>query len=179
MRLRDLDPEVVAREIVGWVGDHIAALSVALSPAIVTPHGMTPDAWRSTDVGLAAYVLTVYAQTGVAPDDAPVAEYMLSIGQALWTAAHPAVYQAVPYPWGEGAGEPVEAVDVMLCAVQARQTLASEGRISVRELAVLGGIAEQSLRRFSSRGGGPRVAAGSVECGEAREWLLGRGLEGV
>ena len=187
MRLRDIDPEATARQVVEWISAHLTAVGMALSPSVEVratdlsgePRGLTGAAWRNTDAGRAAYVLAVYAQSGQVPDDAPVAEYMLSLGQALWSAPHPGVFAAVPYPWGDGAGEPVEAVDVILCAVQARETMATEERVSVRELAALASIGEHSLRRVSSRGDGPRVDGGSVDCGEARRWLSGRGVAGV
>lgn len=173
-QLSDLTPAGVAEQVGQWITEHVVSTLLRIDPSTDLPH---LPGWQGIDGARAAHVLTHYAQTGEPPGDAPIAEYLQSVGEALWTAADPAVYSLVPYPWSEGAGEPDSAIAVVLCAVQCREGLQSGSAVSVRELAALASVREATIRQLSSRGDGPPVRDGAVAAKAAREWLSGRGIE--
>lgn len=172
MKLSDLTPEAVADEVVSWALSHLRTQLFRLGAVDVT----LTDA-NCLDLRLSVRVLTHYAKTGEIPEDAPIAEYLQTVGEALWTAAHPDVFSMwVPFPWGDGAGEPTTAIDVVLCAVQCREQLAAESDVSVRELAALAGVSEKRLRNLAAAGE-ISMSEGHATAREAQRWLSGRGIE--
>lgn len=171
-RLASIDPAAVAREVVGWAADHLSILATSLSN-----HSdlALPDEWSSTDIGLAAYVLAHYAQTGDAPTDAPVREHLKSVA-LLWTVAHPG--SVVTPPWELRVPSLATSLDLVLTAVTGREAIAAGDDVSTSQLAALAGITYESARKQGMRRE-LDVHDGHVTAAEARRWLRARGVPGI
>lgn len=187
MKLADINPAEVAAEVVGWVAHQRFRLGMALWAVGTTDPEPAPD-WKASDIGLAVHQVAVYARTGTPPEHRAelLPEYLQTIGEALWTGAHPGVYNAVPFPWAAGAGEPTEAIDVVLIAAVARDWLSRDEPVTQQMVAVLAGVSTLGLRNLVSAGelkadvpddddGRVRLVAAE----EARRWLSARGVPGL
>lgn len=179
IKLTDLDPQSVADEVAGWVRAHIYRLAFPMT---------APIQLDLLDLRHAVAELTAYAQHGPphCEDAGGPAEYVQTVVEALYSAAHPDVYGYVETVW-QRAGDDGEqhAIDVVLLAATGRERI-ERGleAVSLPELAALAGVSVKTLRNLGSRGelaitGGERGVRGSsgVQPDEARRWLSGRGVE--
>lgn len=186
-RLQDIDPEKLAEEVHGWLTSYRWRLDMAISFS----GGDTrypPTTWQSSDAGRAVHQVAVYAKTGTPPEHRQelLPEYLQSIGEAVWQAPHPDVYQMVPFPWDAGAGEPSTDLDVVLVAAVGREWIGEGRPVTQLMVACLAGLTVQSVRDLISAGelaatardeGDKRVRL--IEADEARRWLSGRGVPGL
>lgn len=180
-RLKNLDPERVADDVVRMVQDHIASLTLMLDMGARMPAYEGPDQLRWT-----VMLLTGYAQRGLAatdwPDSGCAAGAMLDVCTALYSqAGRP----------GIGAGAIDEELDAddeigtVLLAAQARIHIVQGDDVPVRELAALASLSTWQVRELGRTGelavqpgGGGRQQA-FVRAKMARRWLSGRGIEGL
>lgn len=170
IRLADLDPRAVAEEVVGLVLNHAVRLlghpPVDLSQSI----GLL-------DLRVSVVTLTRYAQQGGELDAAP-SDYVQSVVEALYTAAHPDVYSSVEGDW-QRSEEPRHAVDVVIRAALAREIVDSGvGTVPVAHLAALASLSYQAARRCVMSGE-LQADDGSVRVPVARRWLVAREVPGV
>jgi hypothetical protein len=185
-RLQDIDPERLAEEVTGWLTAYRWRLDMAISL-----HGgdtrYPPTTWQSSDVGRAVHQVAVYARTGVPPEHRQelFPEYLQTIGEAVWQAPHPDVYQMVPFPWASGAGEPSTDLDVVLVAAVGREWIGDGRPVTQLMVACLSGLTVQSVRDLISAGELRAEARDEddkrvrlIEAAEARRWLAARGAPG-
>lgn len=186
MRLRDLDPQTFARELVERVqGHYTTRLMFDLDPDVRIEWRRV--GWQGTNLGLAALVLCHYAKTGEAPEDAPIAEYLQSYCDALYTRPADAGMYEVPVV-DQVEGDVVEDHDRVLVAAVARDHIAHRRAVSLRELAVLSEAGESPVsyaraRNLASSGeivtnGARGRGARNVEAKDAKRWLGARGVPG-
>lgn len=162
LRLRDLDPEALAREVTDAVLAHVLRLVDLTEPG----RGSVPRLDR--DLSRSVRCLAAYARDGT-PLDAPVGEYLVSM-IPLYTS-----------PMGESEiadlsseVDPETPLGLVLVAAIARDRIATgvEMVIHARELAVLAGLDVEHVRRLCRSGEIEQDAAG------ARRWLAARGVPG-
>lgn len=168
--LADLTPAAVADEVWGWVVGHV---SRQLMHGDIPPNTLAHGEMHARH---AVECLTRYAQTGCELDAHP-ADYLQSVAELLWTAAHPDVYSTTD-TIGEGRGEPEHAIDVVIRAALARDALAGPGRVPLVWVASLIGVTASHMRVLASREG-LDVKDGKAACAETRRWLTGRGVRGL
>lgn len=186
-RLQDIDPERLAEEVHGW----LTAYRWRLDMAISITGGDTrypPTTWQTSDAGRAVHQVAVYAKTGVPPEyrQELLPEYLQTIGEAVWTAPHPGVYSAVPFPWSPGAGEPQTDLDVVLTAAVGREWI-DEGRpVTQLMVACLAGLTTGAVRNLIAAGELKADARDEddarvrlIEAEEAARFLAARGVPGV
>lgn len=184
MRLTDLDKETFTRSLVERViGHHITRLMFDLSPE-ARIEGLR-EGWQGTSIGLAAYLLCHYAQTGEPPGDAPIAEYLQTYCEALYTRPGDATSYDVPI-LDHVSGEPTESHELVLVAAVARARIASNEPVSLLHLAVLSTagpvpLAYQSVRKLAASGeiqttGERGRNAMTVSAAEATRWLQSRSV---
>lgn len=176
IRLAELDPVAVAREVCGWIIEHVGRVIFHVGHPDVT---WPTDGIEHTDLSLSVQELTRYAQSGPPHcGDATPGDYAQTVVEALWTAAYPGAYEGADLDAALGRGEPEHAIDVVLRAALARERLehGARGRMPVAWLAALAGLPVQTLRTYQARG---ELAAtdGEVTCSDARRWLSGRGIQ--
>lgn len=172
IKLSQCDPNIVADEVSDWIDAQMFRLGLAIG--VTDP--IKPS--HAGDITFSARVLTIYAQTGKPPGDAPVSDYVQSVVEVLYTAAHPDVYTSVHGDW-EAKTDPRHAIDCVVRAALARERL--DGPIPepvpVAWLAALASLPVQTLRSYGSRGE-IEITNGDVEPEEAKRWLSGRGVAG-
>lgn len=169
-RLSDLSPDAVAAEVWGWVQGHVGRLLM---------HGeVPPTTWELARMAVhAVATLTHWAQHGGELDATP-AEYLQSVAELLWTAAHPDVYSSVD-TIGEDRDDASRAINVVIRAALARDRIGGPpGRVPLHWLAALASIPYSSLRTYVARGELEAVRGEGVRCSDARRWLEARGVPG-
>ena len=171
--VRALDPAAVGAEVEAWVLDHVrtllfalGAMDTAIQPAVA-------------DCRLAARELTAYAQghpDACADCGHEPAEYIQSVVEALYTAAHPSVYRSVDGDWSS-RDDPEHAIDAVLRVAMARDRLSSvvQTAVPLAWLAPWTGTTVKRLRNLAAAGE-ITVVDGDVEPDEAIRWLSGRGI---
>lgn len=170
--LSELDPKAVAEEVCGWVLDRANRLLFALGESASAHH------LQQSDLGLSVRELVLYAQEG-APHcaDATPGDYVQTVVEALYTAAHPGVYPTVEGDWSSNE-EPEHAIDVVIRAALARERLSSRGSTPIGWLAPLGGCSVKRLRNLGALGE-IKISDNEVPNAEARRWLESRGVKGL
>lgn len=180
-RLKNLDPERIADDVVRMVQDHVASLILAIDMGASVPRYEGPPSLRWTVV-----LLTGYAQRGLAAtdwqDSGCAADAMLDVCSALYS-------QAGRPSFGAGAiDEELDADDeigTVLLAAQARIRIDQGDDVPVRELAALASLSVSQVRELGrveelavKPGAGGRNQA-YVLARTARRWLGARGIEGL
>lgn len=173
IKLSTLTPQSVADEVLGWLRNHVGnLLFVAGNPdhyAVELPGG---------SLRYETLALTHYAQTGELPDgDTSAAGYLQTVVEALYAAAHPDVYPRVEGEWQRTGSDPEHAIDCVLRAALARDTIARGQPVPLGRLCALVELPVNTLRRYAHRG---EISAtdGAMDAAQAREWLSGRGVAG-
>ena len=171
-KLSELDADKVAEEVNEWVQDQIGRLSFAI--------GVTDPAITGTVSGLsfAARIVVHYAQTGEEPGDAPIAEYLQTITEALYTAAHPEVYPTVATDYQERSKDPEYGIDCAIRSAVCRDAVSQKQAVPIAWLAALASLPIQTLRTYQARGN-IKVDDGEVKAAEAIRWLEARGVPGI
>lgn len=145
----------------------------AMNLGVTAP--IAPDITPS-EVWLSVHQLAHYATTGEPPEHRPelIAEYQLSV----------ATYRDYLH---EGS-ETQRAVDLVLRASVARESLARDEAISHTDLAALAGLSKSHLTALVQSGDAPEPAYEVVpgtartyqyDADACREWLRGRGVMGL
>ena len=179
MRLADLTPDSVADNA------HDAALGHTQRLAFALGYDLAPGGAGLSDIRFACRVLTVYAQTGQPPNDAPVAEYYLSLLPLYSSPSEQDSPTEIPGP--EGA-EPSTPWGLVLRACLVRDKLADDDDVTPAELAVLASVNPDAIRKLirageiterskrdSSTSGSPTAM---IPARAAKQWLSGRGIKG-
>lgn len=170
IRLSDLTPDDVAREVTDWATAHLSSLAfaVGITDPIVAPGGSLAHEVRE---------LVRYAQTGEL--DGSPAGRLQTVVDALYTTAHPSASMGLDAADAAGRGEPEHAIDVVIRAALARDALSHwrTAPVPVSWLAALAGLPVQTLRTYGARGE-LEVGGGKVGVSAARLWLSGRGVAG-
>lgn len=168
IKLSTLTPEAVADEVIGWVSSHVMSLCfvAGITDTIGVPGGSLAHEVRE---------LTRYALTGEL-DGSPTGRIQ-TVAEALYGAAHPDVYPRVEGDWAEDAKDPERAIDAVIRAALARQTIADGEPVPVRWLCVLAEVPVAYCRVLLSREG-LASKGGTVTARRAREWLGARGVAG-
>lgn len=179
-RLASLDPVEVARDVCRWVIAHVESITFHLGQPAVS-WGRAPE---STGLGLSVQELTRYAQAGSphCDDAGGPREYLQTVAEALYSAAHPDVYSSASeaWPWSELRTEPEHAIEVVMLAANGRESLTAapaRSRVSYREIAALAGLSEVSIRKLVASGE-LRGDDGQVTPASAVRWLGARGVPG-
>lgn len=174
VKLADIDSKTFARSITDRVLHfHSWGLLTAIGPAAEP----SPRIEGLGNVGLAALVLCHYAQTGEEPGDAPIAEYLQSYCEALYTRAGDAGSYDVP-PLDQARGEPQHEHELVLLAAVGRDLLSAGSPVSLLQLAAISDTPYQSVRRLAASGEIAREPRSPVPAEEARRWLASRGVAG-
>lgn len=181
MRLSDLTPEAVG------AAAHKAAVDTAHRIAFSCGYDLVQGGAGTSDLAWACRWLTLYAQTGRAPDDAPASEYYLSL-LPLYSCPTPDGETGARIPIGsdDGGLEPTTPWGLVLRACWIRDRLAAGEDVTPSELACLASISPQAVRQLIAAGelrtrkrrddSGPGRPASLVTAAEARRWLSGRGV---
>lgn len=175
IKLAELDPVAVAEEVTGWVTGHIFNLAFQIDPSLPL---RWPTPLSNTGLGLAVRELTAYAQHGPphCDDAGGPAEYLQTVIEALHTSSHPDGY-ARAETTAQGRGEPEHAIDVVIRAALARETIErGVGKVPLAWLGAIAGLPVATMYVYVSRGE-LKANDGDVTCREARRWLSGRGVE--
>lgn len=168
IRLSDLTPDDVAREVLDWCTSHLSSVAFAcgLTDPIVAPGGSLAHETRE---------LVHYAQTGEIAGQ-PSARIQ-TIVEALYSGAHPDVYRYADVADMAGKAEPEHAIDVVIRAALARELIETGQRVPVAWLACLASLPVQTLRTYGARGE-IQIRDGDVTAKRAAEWLSARGVTG-
>lgn len=178
MKLADVTPLVVAKEVCDLVAEHLGKLAFKMSPVMELRQGRDPLE-SGTDLGVTVQDLTRYAQTGDShPDEAWDAAQ--SVCEALYS-------QAGVRGFGIGAlagdGEPESGIDAVLLATHCRVQIAADKPVTARSLAVLAGVSKRYVNQLISKGelkatAGTRARGGSeIPARDALVFLAGRVIE--
>ena len=178
-RLRDLDPQAVAGEVVRLVREHLGRLAFRLTPGVEWKEsGNEPE---SSNLGWTVVQLVQFAQTGEVgdwEDESLAADALQDVCSALYSCA------GEPMTFGVGAmeeavsGAELDAIGLVLVGAFARYKLPRRSlRVTARELAVLAGVDPDHVRLLA-RKGELELKEGTIGCAEARRWLGGRGVPG-
>ena len=174
-RLRDLQPDAVADEVVQLVVDHVTRLVLAVD--LSATWQVQPEACQ---LRWTTQLLVRYAQRGLAgtdwEDHGCATDALADVCAALYSQA------GVPGTFGAGPleedADPETAIGVVLLAAHARVRMSRRERVPVRELAALAGVAPDHVRLLA-RQGELTVEDARVRPADARRWLAARGVEGV
>lgn len=169
IRLSDLTPAAVAREVTDWATALLSRVGFlgGITDPLVAPGGSLAHEARE---------LTHYAQTGQL--DGSPAGRLQTVLDALYTTGHPGASTGLDVADAAGTGgESQYAIDVVLRAALARDTLDQGRRVPVAWLAALASLPVATARTYGSRGE-LDVRDGTVAAREARRWLSGRGVAG-
>lgn len=178
MKLTDLNPDTVALDVARAALDHVSTLLIHLSPmGDVRTAGIALDELQSCELYLSTRRLAAYA-IARAPLDAPVQEYLISLVPCVAAALGEGTREVD----GLGAdADPSTPLGLVICAALAREALDAGRNLTTAQLAVLGGVSQQYVRRLLSSGEldgwiGPRGHGGGHEitAEAARAWLDAR-----
>lgn len=180
LRLSQIDPVQLVRDVNSALAEHIATLARIVAPGY-TVHLTGPVG--DTDIGLTLLDLARYAVGLDAHLDGPVSDYALSL-LALLDAPLRAEDGQHPPPldrWLSGrvdlSGLDPESLPDRLCLVVTaafgREALAAGAPLSVAQLAALVGVDPDHVRLLGRRGE-IVVESGHVSAGEAQRWLSTR-----
>lgn len=168
LRLRDVDPDAFAAEVVRLVRDHLASSLMRLSF----------DGWRLPDddflLRTEARMLALYAQQGLIgdwTDHGCAADALVSVCAALYSCA------GRPDIGGpdDVDVDPTDAIGIVLLAAQARIRIDRRHPVPVRELACVAGVDPNHVRLLG-RTGEIAIVDGAVAAKVARRWLGARGV---
>lgn len=189
LRLADLDPRAVAGEVVSQVRNHIAHLSLCLSPGIEWRESggdggdgsLASARPAETNLGWTVEQLTRFAQVGELGDwrePATAADAILDVLSALYTSAGDPNIGGGDLDVADA--DPDSAIGLVLVASHARVRLARRGGagLSARELGALAGLSATQVRLLA-RQGELTLEDGVCPRAEARRWLSGRGVAGL
>ena len=176
-RLRDLQPEAVAGEVVRLVREHLRRLAFCLVPGVAWKEvGNEPE---RSDLAWRVLHLVQFAQTGGLADwedESLVVDALQEVCSALYSRA------GEPGTFGVGAmeeavgGAELDAIGLVLVGAFARYKLPRRAlRVTSRELGVLAGVDPDHVRLLA-RQGELELKDGTVGRAEARRWLVARGV---
>jgi hypothetical protein len=184
LRLIDIDPGALDRDLSAALAHHVARLALPLSPGLTVhvagPHG-------DTGIGLTAADLARYARGEGDLDDA-VESYAVELVPLL---ASPLDPPSGPLPalltaWLAGEVnvsdlDPSSLPDrlaLVLTAALGREAVETGRPVTVAQLAALAGLDPNSVRRLA-RAGELDTTDGAVSARDARRWLKARGVPGL
>lgn len=173
-RLRTLVPQDVAAEVVQLVTDHATTLLLAVDPSA------TWSLPSATALRWTTQLLVGYAQRGLPATDWPhhgaAADALLDVCSALYSCAgRPGDFDLGSI---DDEVDPSEPIGIVLLASSARIRIDKRERVPVRELAAVAGVDPDHVRLLA-RKGELEVVEGEARAKEARQWLSGRGVEGL
>lgn len=175
--LGNLTPGGVALLACERVARHLQSYAIRLAPAADMRCPEPIQLAAGSDFGLTIAQLTDYAQTGVAGGDWKDHED-----------AADALLRVLPLLYGSACGEKIilfdesdhgflEAIDVVLLSVWARVQIARGEPVSIKSLALLGGVTKQWIQFQVERGeievqrSGRKISISAIA---AKEWLARR-----
>ena len=171
MRLSEVDPEALAeaewRRAIDAVHSRLFALA-PLSTYTLTLGDAVP-AWRASVYGHAVYAIAKYARHGT-PLDADLHEYCVSLvgpGDAALD--------------DSGDPDPGTALGFVVACAMAREMVDLGRPLTLRQLAMLGGVTPGRIRQIVDAGGlrvsrrGDEMTVSAAEC---RRWLGAKGVAG-
>jgi hypothetical protein len=172
--LRQIDPQSLGERIATQVLEHIARLSVHLSPGVVV-HIDSRDGASASGVALSVADLVAWAKDGVgALEEIP--DLLLNVASILY--ARPidqGTFQVSDLD--EVEADPDTEIGVVLVAANARLLLARGQPIDARQLAAVSGGSAVNIRRLI-REGEIGQQDGCVPASSARRWLSERKVPG-
>lgn len=173
-RLAQIDPQAVARDVAQSVLDHIGHVQLQL---LGVEHISPQPEPEHTEIYRVVRTLAHYAVHG-GELDASVHEYLISL-----VPLYSAVIGEERDVDGMLDADPETDLGCVIAGALARERLALRREpLTTRDLAVLGGLAQDAVGLLIRRGelAGERAEGGwRVSPKEARRWLRARGVDGV
>lgn len=184
LRLSDIAPDTLARDITAALAHHVSRLAAPLSPGLIVhvdgPHG-------DAGIALTAADLARYARGEGGLDDI-VESYAVELVPLLNNPLTPSTNPLPPVLTAWLAGEVnVSELDpdsipdrlaLVLTAALGREAVETGQPVTVAQLAALAGMDPNSVRRLARSGELP-VDDGEVPATDARRWLVARGVRGL
>jgi hypothetical protein len=190
LRLSQIDPEDLAKEVEDHVVIYVQKLLLRLTPGYSVRMGARHG---DTDLSLSTRDLAAYAVRGD-PLDAPVEEYVQSLVEALWprpvdegTYHTPELSEALESNLDSLEDNLANRVSLVVAAAEARQSLAQGDGIDAAELGALAGCTEDHVRLVlrsepsplaQEKNGDSRDPLIRVTAQSAIAWLEARGVPG-
>lgn len=181
LRLVDIDPEQLARDVGDQLASFVSHLAFKLAPRFML-HLQGPEE-APTDIGLTVQDLATYA-IGRGGLDATVGEYCVSLIPLLGTPLDPS---SGPLPlglarWLEGETDTrnldpeslADRVGLVITAALGREAIEGGHAVTAPQLAALASVSPDSVRRLVRTGEIKAPAANEIPAAEASRWLASR-----